>query len=599
MLIRYIWIPILFIAVCSGNAAAWWNEQWQYRQKISFDTTPTGADIQSNMTDFPVLIRLHSGNFNFVNCSEAGEDLRFVSANDQVLLKHHIEKFDTIDEVAYIWVKLPRLSGGTDQDFIWMYFGNKSAVGGQDSAGTFDANQVAVFHCGELEGAPQDATAYGQTVLEFKGGQGLPAVIGSGISFSGAGDRMVVEATPALDFNNGFTFSAWIRFMQPQQSATLFSRQNPEGQGVLVQINGTKVCFQMTTANNEILRTQDCMDLSSESWHHIAFTAQPNNRMAMYLDGLELFYLNLPKGLPPMDGNIHFCASGDGTHAYVGDLDEVRISNTSRSADWIRAGFKSQGPDGSLVQVGIEEAGGGSGLPIFYLATVLKNITLDGWFIIGCLAVMAVASWIVFLSKTGLVFVVQKENKAFKSAYQEMPDPLTCDQDIDQYYNSTLHRIFAAGCAALNRCMEKNGRRKDQTSTSEAPDSHLLDSRSINAIKTALEKEFIQESQRLNAWLVVLTMAITGGPFLGLLGTVWGVMNTFAAMAEAGEANIMAIAPGVASALSTTVLGLIVAIPALFAYNYLTGKIKEITAEMMITVDQFSVDVDERYGVSR
>jgi biopolymer transport protein ExbB len=61
----------------------------------------------------------------------------------------------------------------------------------------------------------------------------------------------------------------------------------------------------------------------------------------------------------------------------------------------------------------------------------------------------------------------------------------------------------------------------------------------------------------------------------------------------------MAIAPGVASALSTTVIGLMVAIPALFAYNYLTGKIKGITAEMMITVEQFSINVDELYGAAK
>jgi biopolymer transport protein ExbB len=118
----------------------------------------------------------------------------------------------------------------------------------------------------------------------------------------------------------------------------------------------------------------------------------------------------------------------------------------------------------------------------------------------------------------------------------------------------------------------------------------------MNAFKASLERGFIEETQRFNAWLVLLTLAITGGPFLGLLGTVWGVMNTFAAMAEAGEANIMAIAPGVASALSTTVIGLIVAIPALFSYNYLTGKIKNMTANLTIFIDQYTVKVDQAYG---
>lgn len=94
-------------------------------------------------------------------------------------------------------------------------------------------------------------------------------------------------------------------------------------------------------------------------------------------------------------------------------------------------------------------------------------------------------------------------------------------------------------------------------------------------------------------------MAISGGPFLGLLGTVWGVMNTFAAMAAAGEANIMAIAPGVASALSTTVMGLIVAIPALFGYNFLTSRIKEITADLAIFIDEFALKVENGNGVEK
>ena len=86
------------------------------------------------------------------------------------------------------------------------------------------------------------------------------------------------------------------------------------------------------------------------------------------------------------------------------------------------------------------------------------------------------------------------------------------------------------------------------------------------------------ESRQMGAGLVVLTLGISGGPFLGLFGTVWGVMNTFAGMAEAGQANLAAIAPGVASALACTLCGLLVAIPALFSYSFLTQRIKDITA---------------------
>ena len=87
--------------------------------------------------------------------------------------------------------------------------------------------------------------------------------------------------------------------------------------------------------------------------------------------------------------------------------------------------------------------------------------------------------------------------------------------------------------------------------------------------------------------MVLLTIAIAGGPFLGLLGTVVGVMITFADIAASGDVNINSIAPGISAALLATVAGLAVAIPALFAYNYLLSRIKEISSGMRVFADEF------------
>jgi biopolymer transport protein ExbB len=126
----------------------------------------------------------------------------------------------------------------------------------------------------------------------------------------------------------------------------------------------------------------------------------------------------------------------------------------------------------------------------------------------------------------------------------------------------------------------------------------VLNPKGINAVKIASERGFVEETKKLNSNLVQMTIAIAGAPFLGLLGTVWGIMNTFAAMAEAGEANLAAIAPGIASALACTISGLIVALPALFAYNFLQSKVKDITAELGMFIDQFMSKVEELYGGS-
>jgi biopolymer transport protein ExbB len=98
--------------------------------------------------------------------------------------------------------------------------------------------------------------------------------------------------------------------------------------------------------------------------------------------------------------------------------------------------------------------------------------------------------------------------------------------------------------------------------------------------------------------MVLLTISISGGPFLGLLGTVVGVMITFAAIAAAGDVNVNAIAPGIAAALVATVAGLAVAIPALFAYNYLTIRIRDVTADMRVFVDELVTKMAEFHAVA-
>ena len=122
-----------------------------------------------------------------------------------------------------------------------------------------------------------------------------------------------------------------------------------------------------------------------------------------------------------------------------------------------------------------------------------------------------------------------------------------------------------------------------------------LSARSIQAIRSSLDGGLVRETHRLNRSMVLLTIAISGGPFLGLLGTVVGVMITFASVAQAGEVNVNAIAPGIAAALAATVAGLAVAIPALFGYNYLLTRIKAEGSDMHVFVDEFVTKLAEFY----
>ncbi|MDY6822757.1 MAG: MotA/TolQ/ExbB proton channel family protein [Thermodesulfobacteriota bacterium] len=585
---------LVFVCLMAGlavnNAHAWWNGDWEYRKKITFDTTTTGSDIKENLSAVPVLLRLHSGNFNFVNAKEDGTDIRFVGSDDTTLLKYHMETYDTIDEIALLWVKLPKLAGGSDQNYVWMYYGNESAVGGQDPASTFDKNHVLVYHLSEVEQMPADATAYENHAASFQGGQGLPSVIGRGVMLNGAGEGIVTQPAPSLeDFSAGFTWSAWVRIAQAQADAWLFSRQDEEG-ALVIGVDDTKVYCRIVDAVAGTSRiTEKVADLALDKWHRVAVTLTPEGRVGVYLDDLEITWMNLADPFTVPGGPVFTGASSTGEHSFVGDLDEVRLSSMARSDGWLQAAFKNQGPGIAFSGFGAEAVYEGGGLPTFYLGTVVKNITLDGMFIIFILMIFAMISWFIFIARAVLLHMAQRDNKGFKETFAQQNNVFGLMPYKDDYPNAPLYRIYRAGCEELKSRIGDPGHDAEGRQIT-------LSAKGLKAVKAALEKNLLLETQSLNTWLVVLTMAITGGPFLGLLGTVWGVMNTFAAMAEAGEANIMAIAPGVASALSTTVFGLIVAIPALFGYNYLTSRIKAITVDLNVFVDDFAKDIDERYG---
>ena len=113
--------------------------------------------------------------------------------------------------------------------------------------------------------------------------------------------------------------------------------------------------------------------------------------------------------------------------------------------------------------------------------------------------------------------------------------------------------------------------------------------KNMEHVKRAIENIVAQESLKLESGLIWLAIAVSGAPFLGLLGTVWGVMSAFGGIAQApqGAATLQAMAPGVAAALITTVAGLLVAIPSMFGYNWLVHNLRVFT----VGLDNFAQEL--------
>jgi biopolymer transport protein ExbB/TolQ len=143
-------------------------------------------------------------------------------------------------------------------------------------------------------------------------------------------------------------------------------------------------------------------------------------------------------------------------------------------------------------------------------------------------------------------------------------------------------------------------------STGEGNTDHLaranttkISNASFEAVKVILEEAAAAQAMSLEKGMIVLSTAVAGGPFIGLLGTVWGVMSTFAGIAASNSASLTAMAPGVAAALVATVTGLLVAIPAMFGYNFMVTTIRHITQELDGFATRYANQIEHAYVDNR
>lgn len=216
----------------------------------------------------------------------------------------------------------------------------------------------------------------------------------------------------------------------------------------------------------------------------------------------------------------------------------------------------------------MEQTGGGG------IAFALKNATLEGKLTIGTLLIFSLISWTVIINKFLQLRKAKKQTEKFLSVYSAGNAPLDAFNQGTLFSGSPLYEVYAATCEELKRQMKKYGGK--------------IPFHGMNAVRIAMERGMGEANISLEAGLIVLSSAISGGPFIGLLGTVWGVMDTFSNIARMQQASLTAMAPGVSAALIATVVGLMVAIPSLFCYNYLVTKIREVTVE----IDNFGAHLD-------
>ncbi len=233
------------------------------------------------------------------------------------------------------------------------------------------------------------------------------------------------------------------------------------------------------------------------------------------------------------------------------------------------------------VPIFLAAAGGDATANTPELVYVLQQATPEAKVIIACLFIFSIIAWGVMVTKAWQMRKAAQLNRFFASEFKSQKSVLGI---FDRRVNADacpMFMVYNAGSLELDARLKnaEDGSRKK-----------FISLKSMEHVKRTLENNVAQESLKLESGLIFLAIAVSGAPFLGLLGTVWGVMSTFGHIAQQGSASLAAMAPGVAAALVTTVAGLLVAIPSMFGYNWLVHNLRVLTVEL----DNFAQELISR-----
>jgi biopolymer transport protein TolQ len=198
--------------------------------------------------------------------------------------------------------------------------------------------------------------------------------------------------------------------------------------------------------------------------------------------------------------------------------------------------------------------------------------------VLAVLIFFSVVSWAIIATKLVQIHKANSESQRFMEMFWKSKNFESINAQLDRFSASPLALLFNEGFAELKKLM---GGERQEEATGISTDLGGIDN-----IARALRRATTSEITRLERKLTFLATTGSTAPFIGLFGTVWGIMNAFKGIGETGSASLAVVAPGIAEALIATAIGLVAAIPAVMAYNHFQHKIKVLIGVM----DSFSTE---------
>lgn len=344
------------IPVSSGETVTISNPTWKFSRRLYLNTSMAAAAVTGNVTDFPVLIRLTNNNFDFSQAQSHGADIRF-SKSDNTPLAYEIERWDSANGKAEIWVKVDTVYGNDSTQYLLMYWGNPDALESSNSAIVFDtaAGFQGVWHMGQAE----NTTAFDATANHFDGtpsgmdaAASVEGMIGCAQRFDGVSSYISLTGTAdsKLDFpqNGNYTLSAWVYTEVIDGKAHYVLSKSNSSYNLDIS---TKNLWEIYDVEDDVGLQSVFAQPTSQQWKYLSGVCMEKD-MRLYVDGICIdSTVVITSGVPhKSEYDVHIGKRTDSNYGYWnGMLDEVSLLNVSLSPDWIKLCYMNQRTDDKLV----------------------------------------------------------------------------------------------------------------------------------------------------------------------------------------------------------------------------------------------------------
>ncbi|MDQ1284584.1 MAG: hypothetical protein QG620_932 [Patescibacteria group bacterium] len=372
-LIFIIVLPAYFLMIAKKSEAAWWNDSWRYRKKLTIDSDQVAGELQN----FPMLVSLTDTDLSAA-AQSSGNDIVFTDSLG-TKLSHEIESYTSATGVLVAWVKIPNLTDSHDMD-LYMYYGNSTAQSQQQPTDVWDENFKMVQHMNQDPSgtAPQmldssennnDGTSGGTMLTEDL----VDAKIGKGLDFDGGGaaDDYINAGTESSIDNletqggGGMTMSAWIYpyTLGENSVGMVASKDNGAGSdgawSLSVGNYGGNVLVFHKDFSDTNLYVRSSRDIVLSTWQNVVVSWNGGNSASsgvkFYIDGQETSHASDTDGAggANSDANqsLYIGNNRFQTATLDGLIDNIRISNMVRSSEWIETEYNNQNNTSTFLSV--------------------------------------------------------------------------------------------------------------------------------------------------------------------------------------------------------------------------------------------------------